>query len=84
VDTGGVNYTSLAALNAGHGWESHGHDISSGGDPFFVNQPLRDYAVRGSSVAYQSGKPLPADVAQALGVAAGTVTSRGALSWPGK
>jgi hypothetical protein len=35
-------------------------------------------------VAYQSGKPLPADVAQVLGVAAGTVTSRGALSWPGK
>ncbi|EPX59126.1 hypothetical protein D187_003228 [Cystobacter fuscus DSM 2262] len=84
VDTGGVNYTSLAALQAGHGWESHGHDIASGGDPFFVNQELHDYAVRGTSPAYQSGKPLPADVAQALGVAAGTVTSRGALSWPGK
>jgi|GEM_PF-5972941 len=55
-----------------------------GGDPFFVNQSLHDYTVRSTSLAYQSGKPLPADVAQALGVAAGTVTSRGALSWPGK
>ncbi|QRN94997.1 DNRLRE domain-containing protein [Archangium violaceum] len=84
VDTDGVNYTSLAALNADHAWESHGHDIASGGDPFFVNQALSDYTVRGTSPAYQSGKPLPADVAQALGVTAGLVTSRGALSWPGK
>lgn len=84
VDTGGVNYTSLAALRADHGWESHGHDFASGGDPFFVSQELRNYAVRSTSPAYMSGKPLPADVAQALGVPAGTVTSRGALSWPGK
>ncbi|SEM60248.1 hypothetical protein SAMN05444354_11983 [Stigmatella aurantiaca] len=84
VDTGGANYTSLSALKTTHGWESHGHDIATGGDPFFVNQALHDYTVRSSSPAYQSGKPLPADVAQALGVAAGTVTSRGALSWPGK
>jgi parallel beta-helix repeat protein len=84
VDTGGKNYTSLAALRTDHGWESHGHDIASGGDPFFVSQELRNYTVRSSSPAYMSGKPLPADVAQVLGVAPGTVTSRGALSWPGK
>lgn len=84
VDTGGVNYTSLAAMRAAHGWEAHGHDLASGGDPFFVNQSLRNYAVRTSSPAYLSGSPLPADVAQVLGVPAGTVTSRGALNWPGK
>ncbi|MBN8231194.1 right-handed parallel beta-helix repeat-containing protein [Corallococcus macrosporus] len=84
VDTGGVNYTSLSAMRATHGWESHGHDLASGGDPFFVNQGLRNYVVRPSSPAYLSGSPLPADVAQVLGVPAGTVTSRGALSWPEK
>ncbi|WP_158625776.1 DNRLRE domain-containing protein [Corallococcus carmarthensis] len=84
VDTGGVNYTSLAAMRAAHGWEAHGHDLASGGDPFFVNQALRNYAVRASSPAYLSGSPLPADVAQVLGVPTGTVTSRGALDWPGR
>ncbi|RKH46060.1 DNRLRE domain-containing protein [Corallococcus sicarius] len=84
VDTGGVNYTSLAAVRVDRGWELHGHDLASGGDPFFVNQSLRNYVVRPSSVAYNSGKPLPADVAQAIGVPAGTVTSRGAITWPGR
>ncbi|CAM3368943.1 DNRLRE domain-containing protein [Corallococcus sp. ZKHCc1 1396] len=84
VDTGGVNYTSLAAVRTARGWENNGHDIASGGDPFFVNQALRNYVVRSTSPAYNSGRPLPADVAQALGVSAGTVTSRGALSWPGR
>ncbi|RKH36007.1 DNRLRE domain-containing protein [Corallococcus praedator] len=84
VDTGGVNYTSLAAVRTARGWENNGHDLASGGDPFFVNQTLRNYVVRSTSPAYNSGKPLPADVAQVLGVPSGTVTSRGALSWPGR
>ncbi|RYZ43721.1 MAG: DNRLRE domain-containing protein [Myxococcaceae bacterium] len=84
VDTGGVNYTSLAAVRTGRGWENNGHDFASGGDPFFVNQALRNYVVRSTSAAYNSGRPLPADVAQVLGVPSGTVTSRGALSWPGR
>ncbi|RKG93892.1 DNRLRE domain-containing protein [Corallococcus terminator] len=84
VDTGGVNYTSLAAVRTARGWENNGHDLASGGDPFFVNQALRNYVVRSTSPAYNSGRPLPADVAQVLGVPSGTVTSRGALSWPGR
>ncbi|MCY1046154.1 DNRLRE domain-containing protein [Corallococcus sp. bb12-1] len=84
VDTGGVNYTSLAAVRTARGWENNGHDLASGGDPFFVNQALRNYVVRSTSAAYNSGRPLPADVAQVLGVPSGTVTSRGALNWPGR
>ena len=80
VDAGGKNYTSLAALRTDHGWESHGHDLASGRASFFVSQELRNDTVRSSSPAYMSGKPLPADVAQVLGVAPGTVMSRGALN----
>lgn len=83
-DTTRVNYKSIAALRADRGWERNGHDLCTGSDPFFVDQAADDYRVRSSSVAYRTGKPLPADVAAALGLTAGSIHSRGAIDWPTK
>jgi len=83
-DTVRVNYKSLAALTTDHGWEQHGQDVCTGADPFFVDAAKDNYVVRNSSAAYMSGKPLPADIAAALGLEAGTIRSRGAIDWPGR
>ncbi len=76
-------YSTVAALTAGKGKEVHGQDITSGSDPFFMNASAGDYRLRTTSVAYNTGMALPADVATALGIAASPV-SRGAMNWPGQ
>ena len=57
--------------------------VAGGSDPFFVDLANGDYRVRPGSVAYNSGLPLPADVAAAVGLPTGAVVSRGAIRWPG-
>lgn len=81
-DGGDVYFSSLAAFTDTHGWESHGLDIAGGEDPFFVNKSAGDFRVRNDSPAYNSGMPLPADVASVLGLQSGAVISRGAVAWP--
>lgn len=76
-------YSTLAALSAAKGWEKHGNDITSGGDPFFTSLSGGNYTIRSDSVAYHSGTVIPADVMSALGLPSGTGYSRGAISWPG-
>lgn len=47
----------------------------------FINRPNNDYHLKTDSLAYtQKGKPLPADVAAALGVPVGTTPVRGVIS----
>jgi hypothetical protein len=82
-DGSSISYGSCSALNAAKGWEAHCQDLTSGADPFFVNPTSNDYRVRSTSAAYQSGVPLPSDVATAVGVTAGQAVSRGALNWLG-
>jgi hypothetical protein len=65
-------------------FESHAQDIVGGADPFFVNLTDGDYRIRGNSVAAGSGGPIPADIAQALGMPTSAGQSRGAFTWPGK
>jgi len=77
-------FASCTALQNAHGWEGDCLDFTSGGDPFFVDAAAHDYRVRPDSAAYESGKPLPSDVAAALGVPSGQPVSRGALDWPGR
>jgi parallel beta-helix repeat protein len=77
-------FKSSAAFAAAKGWDSHAIDVTSGGDPFFTNLAGGDYTIRSSSPAYNSGKPLPADVASKLGIINGQPISRGAITWPGK
>jgi parallel beta-helix repeat protein len=75
-------YNTLSAFRTAKDKENSGQDITTGGDPFFINAAGGDYHVRPASVAYNSGTSLPADVATAIGVAASPV-SRGALVWVG-
>jgi hypothetical protein len=77
-------FGSCAALDAAKGWEASCLDVIGGGDPFFVDAAAHDYRVRPDSAAAGSGKPLPADVADALGLPAGEAVDRGALAWPGR
>jgi parallel beta-helix repeat protein len=77
-------YTSSAEFVAATGWDSHAIDVSSGGDPFFVDQPRGDYRVRQESPAFESGHALPEDIASLLGLEPGAEISRGAVDWPGR
>lgn len=82
IEGADVYYKSSASFTAAKGWDSHAIDVSSGGDPFFVNQLSGDFRIRSGSWAYNSGKPLPAAIATILGLPAGAAISRGAVSWP--
>jgi len=77
-------FPSCAALDTAKGWEGHCLDVTSGSDPFFVDAAAGDYRVRSNSAAHASGRPLPSDVAAALGLSTGAVVDRGALDWPGR
>lgn len=76
-------YTSLAQFTTDHSYGAHGQDITSGGDPFFVNFSGGDYHIKTSSPAYHSGTAIPSDVAGATGISAASGQNRGALIWPG-
>lgn len=79
------SYSTIAAFRAiKPEWEEHALLTIGGSDPFFIDVVAKDYRIRTDSQAYDSGKPLPGDVADAVGVQTGLVTSRGAISWPGR
>ncbi len=73
-----------AAFYAAKGFDQHGIDVTSGGDPFFVDLINGNYTLRADSAAYQSGTALPSDVASAIGVSPAAGQNRGAFTWPGK
>ncbi|MCB1257038.1 MAG: right-handed parallel beta-helix repeat-containing protein [Microthrixaceae bacterium] len=78
----GKYFKNVVDFSAHTAWDKKGIDVAGGADPFFVNKASGDYRVRKGSVADNTGAPLPSDVANAIGVSAGSVVSRGALSWP--
>ena len=91
VSTGRLMYTwkpqeyirSSAAFFSRTGWDQNAIDLAGGSEPFFVSMTGGDYRVRSSSPAYNSGQPLPLEVANAIGVpASGSAVSRGAITWP--
>ncbi len=84
IDGSDNYYRSLTDFAAARGWESHGQDITTATDPFFVNKAGGNFNLRTDSPAYKSGTALPADVAAAIGVSASAGQSRGAFTWPGK
>lgn len=77
-------FGTCSALEAAKGWEASCLDVVGGSDPFFVDAAAHDYRVRPDSAAAGSGKPLPSDIADALGLSAGQPVDRGALAWPGR
>ncbi|MCA9343007.1 right-handed parallel beta-helix repeat-containing protein [Candidatus Saccharibacteria bacterium] len=83
-DNGTTDYhiKSTASFTSKTGWDSHSLDLSGSSDPFFVDINNGDYRVRQNSQAYNTGQPLPSDVAQLIGAQAGQPISRGAISWP--
>jgi len=76
-----VPFETLAAFRAGTGHETHGLDVDGGGDPFFVDASAGDFRLQAGCPAVGAGEPLPQDVADAVGVAAGSVVDLGALRW---
>ena len=77
----GSYFNNSRDFAAATGWERNAIDLNTATDPFFVNAAAGDFRVRSNSPAFRTGQALPADVATAMGVAAGTAVNRGALSW---
>ena len=50
-------------------------------NPFFVDEASGDYQLKPGSPAIGAGVPLPADIAAAIGVAAGVPVNLGVLTW---
>jgi hypothetical protein len=68
--------------NKGGDWERNTIDVSNGTDPF-INRASGDFRLRTDSQAYTSkGTAIPAEVANLIGVAPGSVLPRGAVNWP--
>ena len=76
---GGIAYRSVPSFTGAWGYDAHAIDVAGGGDPFFVNKAEGDYRIRSDSPAFDSGAPLPADIADLVGLQSGAVISRGYL-----
>ncbi|HEY8524547.1 MAG TPA: right-handed parallel beta-helix repeat-containing protein [Acidimicrobiales bacterium] len=81
---GDAYYRTPAEFAEATGWDRHAFDVTGAADPFFVDRAAGDYRVRPDSRAYESGAPLPADIARILGVDPDARVSRGAIDWPGR
>ncbi len=75
------SFTSLASFQSSTGLESNSLDVVNSSDPFFVNANDNDFRLKSGSPAIGRGEPLPADIANAIGVAAGTTVNLGALKF---
>ncbi|PPS44237.1 hypothetical protein B1A85_09760 [Chroococcidiopsis sp. TS-821] len=73
------SFSSLASFRSATGLEANSLDIVSTSDPFFVNAAADDFRLKSGSPALGRGEPLPADIASAIGVAAGSPVNLGAL-----
>ncbi|MES1024037.1 right-handed parallel beta-helix repeat-containing protein [Gloeocapsa sp. BRSZ] len=72
-------FKTLAAFASTTGLESNGFEITNTNDPFFVNAQANDFRLKAGSPAIRRGEPLPADIANAIGVAAEVPLDLGAL-----
>lgn len=85
LDSGVINFniTSTASFNSITGWDSHSLDLSGSTINYFEDLAGGDYRLKTNSQPYlNKGKPIPAEVANHLGIAAGSVIPRGAITWP--
>ncbi|WP_228054538.1 right-handed parallel beta-helix repeat-containing protein [Gloeocapsopsis crepidinum] len=73
------NFTSLASFRSATGLEGNSLDVVNSNDPFFINAGANDFRLKGGSPAMGRGEPLPADIANAIGVSAGGNVNLGAL-----
>ena len=79
------SYKTLANFRSAQpSFDQNSLDITTGGDPFFVDSANGNYTIRTDSPAYHSGTTLPADVANAIGASTASGQNRGAITWPGK
>jgi hypothetical protein len=77
-------YATLAAFQAATGYEAGAIDYTNyTTSPIFVNEGLGNYSLQSGSRLIDSGLPLPADVAAAVGVPCCGAVNRGALAYPG-
>ena len=77
-----ASFNTLGAFRLGTGQEAHGFGIDDVAiNPFFVDEAGGDYRLKAGSRAIGAGAPLPADVAAAIGVAAGVPVDLGVLTW---
>jgi parallel beta-helix repeat protein len=84
-DPNEVFYKSLSAFRSVQSnWEERGQDLSEGSDPFFVDRQSNDFRIRESSAIFSDIRPLPSDVAAAIGTETGIAFQRGAITWPGR
>ncbi|MES1024038.1 right-handed parallel beta-helix repeat-containing protein [Gloeocapsa sp. BRSZ] len=72
-------FSSLASFRSATGLESNSLDVVNSSDPFFVNANANDFRLKSGSPAIGRGEPLPNDIANAIGVAAGRKVDLGAL-----
>jgi parallel beta-helix repeat protein len=80
---GFTDYMTLAPFQSGTQYELHGLAVDNQTtDPFFVSASSGDYHLKSTSAAKGRGAALPADVASAVGVAAGVAVDLGVLAWP--
>ena len=82
-EDGSELFRSLSEFYEETGHEEHGLALTLESGPLFVDEAAGDYRIRSSSPAHGSGSPLQEDVAEALGLAPGTVHDRGALTRSG-
>ena len=73
-------YDSVAIFTSATGYDNGSLDITSGGDPFFVNSSS-DYRIRNDSAVFRTAGAIPADIASLVGVAT-TNQDLGALVYP--
>ena len=76
-------FTTLAAFKSATTFEPHSVEVTASANQLFVNEAAGDYRLAMNSPARIVGEPLPANVAQAIGVPAGVVVGSGALRLPG-
>ncbi|PIG94465.1 hypothetical protein CSQ79_04030 [Gloeocapsopsis sp. IPPAS B-1203] len=73
------SFTSLASFRSTTGLEGNSLDVVNSNDPFFVNAGANNFRLKSGSPAMGRGEPLPADIANAVGVSAGRKVNLGAL-----
>ena len=74
-----TGYETLEDFQRARDREKNGQDLTGEQDPF-VDRAAGDYGIRADSDAATQGRPLPDEVAEALGLEAGSRHGRGALT----
>ncbi|HMP39514.1 MAG TPA: right-handed parallel beta-helix repeat-containing protein [Roseiflexaceae bacterium] len=77
-----LSLTTLEQIRSQIGHEHHGISATGAAASFFLDAAAGDFRLKPGSPVVNAGQPLPHDIAAAVGVAAGSVVSMGALRAP--